>query len=256
MAKTHIRTRQASDPFNQRLYWLTVFFFVIFGVIIVRLGWLQIVSAKQYRDLAEQQHLVEKNLNQIRGEIKINDQFSGSPHTVATSVELDTVAALPFKIKQPEKIAKQIAAIIEVPESELVAKLADQSKKYLILRKRLPEDRKKQLEALRIDGIVFEPEIVRLYPEKSFLSQVLGYVGFKDNEKVGQYGLEQFFEIELKGQSGSLAQEKDPGGTWIFGGRRDIKPALDGINLLLTIDKSIQFKTESILKILFIIHQI
>ncbi len=102
---------------------------------------------------------------------------------------------------------------------------------------------------MHLAGIAFDTETLRYYPEGTFLSQLLGFVGYnKDDERVGRYGLEQAFDEQLAGHAGTLSQEKDISGTWIFGARRDKVPAQDGENLLLTIDKTIQFKAEGVLK--------
>ena len=60
--------------------------------------------------------------------------------------------------------------------------------------------------------------------------------------------LEQAFNTELAGEPGTLDQEKDRTGAWIFGTRRNYKPAINGDNLILTIDKSIQLKSEEVVK--------
>jgi cell division protein FtsI/penicillin-binding protein 2 len=127
-------------------------------------------------------------------------------------------------------------------------KIADRSKKYVPLKKQLSEEEEKRIRDLNLTGIGFEPETIRYYPEKSFLSQVLGYVGYKDDQKSGYYGIEQAFNEALAGKAGSIDQEKDAGGAWIFGARRNIEPARNGDNLILTIDKTIQFKAEAVLK--------
>jgi cell division protein FtsI/penicillin-binding protein 2 len=117
----------------------------------------------------------------------------------------------------------------------------------VVLKRQVETDLKKKITELNISGLAFEPETVRYYPERQFLSQVLGYVGYKNEEKTGLYGLEQAFDDQLRGRPGSLVQEQDASRIWIFGTRRDGTAAVDGDSLILTIDKTLQFKAEEIL---------
>ncbi|HEX3095915.1 MAG TPA: penicillin-binding protein 2, partial [Patescibacteria group bacterium] len=91
-------------------------------------------------------------------------------------------------------------------------------------------------------------ETIRFYPEGNFMSQLLGFVGYKGDVKTGLYGIEQAFNDELTGVPGSSATERSAGGAWIFGAKRDQVAAQDGDTILLTIDKTIQFKAENVLK--------
>ncbi len=127
-------------------------------------------------------------------------------------------------------------------------KISDKTKKYVVIKKQLSDEEEQGIKDLKIPGLAFEPETIRYYPEGSLLSHVLGYVGFHGDDKAGYYGLEQAFNDELAGKAGSLDQEKDSSGAWIFGGRRNLVPAINGDNLILTIDKTIQLKAESVIK--------
>jgi cell division protein FtsI/penicillin-binding protein 2 len=101
---------------------------------------------------------------------------------------------------------------------------------------------------LKLSGIFLDSEDIRFYPQQNLLSQTLGFVGYKGDKKAGLYGLERYFEDDLAGTSGELREEKDTGGAWIFGSTRQLLPARDGANLVLTVDKTIQFKAENVLK--------
>ena len=227
---------------------MTVLLFFVFAIIIYRLFTIQVLSAKDYRQLAEDQYTLIKKLTAVRGEIKIVDKYSTQPASVATSIEKDIAYAVPSEITDPAAFARAVAPVLQMQEADILPKLADKTKQYAPLKKEISDDEKKQLQDLHLTGLGFDPEIIRYYPEGTLLAQVLGYVGYKGNDKTGRYGLEQSFNNELAGQPGSITQEKDATGAWIFGARRDIKPATNGDNLILTIDKTIQFKAESILK--------
>ncbi len=234
--------------FRKRMVWLTVLLFVSFGVITLRLAHLQLAQGGEYKVQADGQRTSVRTISPARGEIKIADRFSGQPATVATSIEKPIVYAVPPSMTDRAAAAKALAPILGVTEQEILDKTADNSKKYVPLKKQISDEDKKKIETLNLPGIAFDAETIRFYPEGNFLSQLLGFVGYKEDERTGLYGIEQAFNDYLTGTPGSLAQEGSASGAWIFGARRDKVAALDGETILLTIDKTIQFKAESVLK--------
>jgi cell division protein FtsI/penicillin-binding protein 2 len=167
---------------------------------------------------------------------------------VATSIEKPLVFANPSAMTDREGTARALAPILGIPEQEILDKTADNTKKYVPLKRQLTDEDKKNIEAMKLTGIAFDTETVRFYPEGNFLSQLLGFVGYKEDTRTGLYGIEQAFNEYLTGTPGRLAQERSAGGAWIFGARRDQTPARDGDTILLTIDKTVQFKAESVIK--------
>lgn len=227
---------------------MTVLLFICFGVIGFRLASLQLAKGDEFRVQADGQRVSVRTIVPTRGEIKIADKFSGQPATVATSIEKPIAYANPSGMTDREAAARALAPLLEIPEQEILDKTADTSKKYVVLKRELTEDIKKKIEDLKLPGIAFDKETVRFYPEGAFLSQLLGFVGYKEDLKTGLYGVEQAFNEYLTGTPGRLAQEGSASGAWIFGARRDEIPAKDGDSVLLTIDKTIQFKAESVIK--------
>ncbi|HEX3099911.1 MAG TPA: penicillin-binding protein 2 [Patescibacteria group bacterium] len=234
--------------FNKRMVWMTILLFVSLAAIIFRLASLQLAQGSDYRVQADGQRTSVRTITAKRGEIKIADRFSGQPETVATSIDKPLVYAIPASMTDREATAKTLAPILGMSEQEILDKTADASKKYVPLKHQITEADKKKIADLKLSGIAFDSEVVRFYPEGSFLSQLLGFVGYKDDTKTGLYGIEQAFNEYLTGTSGSLAQERSASGAWIFGARRDQVEAQDGDTILLTIDKTVQFKAESVIK--------
>jgi cell division protein FtsI/penicillin-binding protein 2 len=237
-----------SQTIHKRIVILTVFLLSVFAVIVLRLVFLQLVQAGEYKALAEDQYTLIKKLTANRGEIKVTDKFSSTPYVVATNLNKDLVYAVPGAISDTRVVAEALSPILGIPVADLEEKMADKEKKYVPLKKQLTEDEVDKIRALSLSGISFDSEITRFYPEKNFLSNVLGFVGYKDTERRGLYGLESYFDKQLAGHPGALRQEKGAGGSWIFGAKRELTPAQDGDSLLLTIDKTIQFKAETIIR--------
>ncbi len=234
--------------FRSRLAVLTAFLLLVFLTVIFRLFSLQVIRGRQNRLMAEQQHSIYKKLLPSRGEIKIIDQSTLEASPLATNIKKYLVYAVPDEITDPAVAAKSLSEAIQLPEKDLEEKISNKEKKYVPLKKQLTDGEQQKIKDLNLSGIYFDSEETRFYPEKNLLSHVLGFVGYKSDKKVGLYGLERYFEKDLAGKGGSLKEEKDTAGAWIFGSKREISPAEDGINLVLTIDKTIQFKVESVLK--------
>lgn len=243
-----IKQRTKIDQFGKRTALVTVFLLLMFAALAARLFFLQVVNGKAARALAENQHSIYTKLLAQRGEIKITDKFSKEPITVAGNIKKPLVYAVPAEVLEPTQTAIKLAAILKIDEQEILKRFEDKSRKYVPLKRQITEKQQAEIKALKLPGILFDFEEVRVYPENSLLSQVLGYVGYKGERKEGLYGLEGYFEKDLAGENGSLLEEAGAKGNWVFGATRDMRPAEDGVNLILTIDKSIQFKAENVLK--------
>lgn len=237
-----------TDITKKRARLLVVFLSIFAMGIMGRLFQLQAVNGSYYKSVAEEQYEFFQKLHPTRGEIKIVDRQTKATYIVATSIKKPLVYAVPKEVKEVKQTVRELALILGLDESEIEKKIQEGSKSYVPLKKNLTPVEIEKINAKKFAGINFDYETIRHYPENNLLSQVLGFVGYKDTERVGIYGLERYFETELKGKEGSIKQEKSSGGAWIFGGRREVVPVQDGDNLLLTIDRNIQFKAESVLQ--------
>jgi len=94
---------------------------------------------------------------------------------------------------------------------------------------------------LKIDGIGFSENLFRFYPEGNIGSNILGFVGYVGDKQQGRYGLEEFFDQELTGSAGSIKIERDAKGFPIIINDREYNKADDGSDLILTVNRSIQF---------------
>ncbi|MFP4514490.1 MAG: peptidoglycan D,D-transpeptidase FtsI family protein [Parcubacteria group bacterium] len=90
-------------------------------------------------------------------------------------------------------------------------------------------------------GISQQTEKYRYYPEKNITSQLTGFVRQDQNRQIGNYGLEEFFDKELYGSLGSVSGQKSSGNTVMISNRQYFK-AEDGADLVLTIDRPVQFR--------------
>lgn len=144
---------------------------------------------------------------------------------------------------QAEPCVNEAAADDEQNDVEqLVARLQKHDDPYEPVARNVDQDALERLLELDIDGVSYVLEDARAYPEKGLGGHMMGFVG-RDSEgqPVGQYGLEGYFNDFLDGTTGSLYSQADGAGSWIGVGERTFAPAIDGGDLLLTIDRTVQY---------------
>ena len=168
-------------------------------------------------------------------------------------------ASLPDMIKPASNIAEKLAPFfLKEPyeRSELLLEI-DRLKSLLTrkevvwvpLKHKISAEIKNNIESLGIEGIGFEREESRYYPEASSAAHLLGFVG-KDpqGEDIGYFGLEGYYNLSLSGKSGFLSQENDAQGIPILLGDYSEVTAIRGVDLITHLDKSIQLSVETKLK--------
>ena len=205
-----------------------------------RLVFLQIIKGDYYKALAIGQQNISTEIIQERGKIL----FSDGETKLATNHFLSVLYIDSNKIKEKEKISGLLTEIINLKKEFILEKLNKNSGNE-ILKKELTPEEIKEVKKLNIDGISIKTETNRDYPQEDLASQVSGYVGWDGK---GQYGLEEYYEKDLKGQSGFFEGEKDLAGRLLFFGLDKYLEPQNGIDLTLTIDYNIQFFAEKLLK--------
>jgi len=141
----------------------------------------------------------------------------------------------PLEQKVDEDILKKFYLTLSQPEDNLKIEDLEIDGDTMII---LNHGQKKEL---KIDGIGFSESSFRFYPEGNIGSNILGFVGYVGDKQQGRYGLEEFFDEELAGSAGSIKVERDAKGDPIIINDREYNKANDGSDLILTINRSIQF---------------
>jgi len=226
---------------------LLLFITLFVALIIFRVFNLQILRGDYFKALAENQHGIQQAINANRGEIYFSPINNGVPVLVATNVAKNMVFAVPKEVTDKPNTAAKLAKLLEMDLTEVANKVAG-SGNFSIIKKQVDDEVSKTLKAMDLPGIYLQAEDVRFYPEKDLASQVIGFLGFKDDIRVGQYGVEGKYQKELAGSIGILDADTDPSGRWITTASRSFVPAVDGDDIYLTIDRTIQFKAEEVLK--------
>jgi cell division protein FtsI (penicillin-binding protein 3) len=223
---------------NRRIRLFLAVLVVAFGVLLARAAWLQGVRAESLSRLARTQHREEVTIPARRGTI-----YDRTGVQLALGEQATTVYANPHQIVNVRAAAAAAARALGLDEDSLAAKLADRTHGFVYIARQADARRAKLLQRQKIPGFGFYPEERRSYPLGSVGAQVLGYVGIDDS---GLAGLEVQLNRELSGKAGQETVVTDPGGQTI-----DVvsdRPALQGRDVYLTIDQTIQANAESVLR--------
>lgn len=227
---------------DKKIIILKAALFLFAFVIILRLFNLQILNHGFYTALAVGQHEIFEKLLAKRGEIYAQSLLSKDKrYPLAINREYTLIYTQPYEIENPEEVAKKLSPILEIPEEELLIPLSKKDDPYEPLAHKVSEDVVSKVKALELSGVYFAPELFRYYPEKNIGSHVLGFVRFDGQNFKGQYGIEGYFEQELKGEPGFIYSNKDAAGRLIAVASRNFQEARDGSDILLTIDYAIEY---------------
>lgn len=197
-----------------------VFIIILSAVIIGKLFSLQILKGDFYKALSQglRSPLGENQLK--RGEIFLTD---GKP--LAINIDESLVFASPSKINDFKETARVLAEILNLDENFILDKIKGDNF-YSVIKKKLNEKEVGDLKNSNLEGIVLAQETGRYYPQENFASHIIGFLGAQG---IGQYGLEEYFNEILSGETGFWKSKK-------------------GSDLLLTVDYNIQFEAEKLLQ--------
>lgn len=217
-----------------------------FILIVARMYDLQIVSHQKYVDLAMSQQTMQNTIFAKRGEIYMMDGDNTTP--VVMNEKVYTISVDPFllrskggqELKEDEVKIDQLVQGYAVNTWDKV--FANEASRYAVIAKNVPYERAKQIKEAKITGVYAQGSTKRVYPEGDLAAQVLGFV---NADGKGQYGIEGSLNKELTGVNGILKTVKDVNNIPLTIGKNNVRvPAQDGKNVVLSIDRNIQKKTE------------
>ncbi len=226
---------------------------LIFFILITRLFYWQIIRGPELKTKASRQHEAVVTLKAKRGNIL--DSEGGILAGTKNLYHL-YVYKPHLKVSEMEVVNKIIPHIALTEEASSVAKMQEfltsrvsLKSNWVSLKHYLSRGEKEKIESEKIAGLGFEDEYVRFYPESSMSAHILGFVG-QDlaGQEQGYFGLEGYFDRQLKGREGKIRTEKDATGNPILVGNYQFYHATEGKDIVTTIDKKIQFLSEQILK--------
>ena len=221
--------------------------FLIITCLVGRLGYIQLIKSEELSSLAYQQQTLNRNINPKRG--TIYDATGKTALAVSSTVE--TVSVNPGNIadEDKEKVAQELSTLFEL-DYETVLKKVKKRSSIETIAKKVDKEKTNQLRIWMeqnniTTGINIDEDTKRYYPYNNLASQIIGFCG-SDNQ--GLDGIEAKYDNELKGEKGSIQKHTDAKGGEIGHEGENYVPAIDGNDLVLTIDLTIQSIAEKYLE--------
>ena len=225
---------------------LFICFFIVI-CLIIRLGFIQFIQGKELSQLAYEQQTLDRKINPKRG--TIYDATGEKILAVSSTVETVTVNPGNIAREDKEKVSKKLSDLFELDYDTVLKKVMKKSSIETIAKK-VEKDKTDKLRVWMEEnnitsGINIDEDTKRYYPYSNFASQIIGFCG-SDNQ--GLDGIEAKYENELKGQQGSIQRHTDAKGGEIGKEGENYVSAIDGNDIVLTIDYTIQSIAEKYLE--------
>ena len=221
--------------------------FLIILCLIGRLGFIQFVQGSKLTSMAYQQQTLDRKINPKRG--TIYDATGEKILAVSSTVETVTVNPGNIAKEDKEKVTEKLSELFELDYEKTLKKVTKRSSIETIVKKvekEKTDDLRLWMEQNNITtGINIDEDTKRYYPYSNFASQIIGFCG-SDNQ--GLDGIEAKYDSELKGTQGSIQRHTDAKGGEIEDEWENYVSAIDGNDLVLTIDFTIQSIVEKYLE--------
>lgn len=221
---------------HQRASWLLIGFGILFGLLTFRLFYWQVLSSDRLKKEAAGQHFVEFTVAAQRGDIQ---DSKGEPFVINQPAYV--AYAQTRLITDRLDFSKKVGDMLSIDPASISAMLSDPNRVWVPLAHKVEQSVVDQLAALEIPGLGFEKEPKRYYPEASTAAQLLGFVGSDINGRdTGYFGLEGYYDRQLRGSDGLMRLEKDAHGRPLLIGQEERLPSENGRTLVLWVDKVVQ----------------
>jgi cell division protein FtsI (penicillin-binding protein 3) len=228
---------QWRDTLKRRLVLAAGFMAVWVAVVEARLVYLQVF---RHADLAAR--AARQQSDTLPTPAKRGDIVDRRGHLLATSVDVDSIYAVPSEIDNGEEtVARLCEAIGDCSARDreaLTERLGNERSHFAWVRRQVSPQAARRVAALDLQGVAFVKESRRFYPNKELGAHLLGYVGVDGD---GLEGLEWAYDSQIRGKPGTVLIHTDA--------RRHVfsrfeRPPTAGSTIELTIDEYLQHVAE------------
>ena len=227
---------------KKRLMVMLVSFTVIVVGLIVRIAHIQFVEGYELQKKAFIQQNTGRVISPIRGTI-----YDRNGKKLAISVQAATISCNPNEIAKnkkltAEQVAEDLAQFLSMDKDKVYGIITKNVSSAIIKRK---VDRKTEIRIRTwiseksVRGINIDEDAKRYYPGGNLMSHILGFTGDDNQGLMG--GIEEVMDKYLKGVPGKILSEVDARGSAVPTEREKRIDAQDGLNVVLTIDETIQY---------------
>lgn len=230
------------SSFQWRIRFVIFCIFVVATILLSRLFFVQVIHKNLYIERADKQYVTSASNIFNRGSIFFSKK-DGSLMTAGTISSGFRVEIVPKNIiENPEDIYLKLDPYLEMDQDTFLAKVAKKDNSYKEIANRLTKEQINEIEVLNIKGLVISRDNWRFYPGSNLASHAIGFLAYKDNSLIGQYGLERFY-------NSTLSKPKDEAYVnffaEVFSNIRDTISNTSKGDIITTIEPSAQYTLES-----------
>jgi len=222
---------------NLRANIILFIIFLIGGILLSRLFSLQILDNKFYKAQAagQQNQIIEE-------EGKRGDVFFSGGEILAMTKDAPYIFISPEEIQEKEKTADKLSELTGLNKQELISRMNVEGSFYDVIIKEADDDLADKIEKAELKGVHIGYNKKRYYPNETMASKVIGFI---NTEGKGQYGIEGYYDEQIKGLIKTQKKQNNP---WNFIFSSSGSESLDGASLTLTLDYNIQYMAEKLIK--------
>jgi cell division protein FtsI (penicillin-binding protein 3) len=169
-----------------------------------RLVYVQVIDHANYLTRAERQQNRTQDAPAKRGDI-----VDRRGHVLATSVDADTIYAVPSELSDPADVVNKLCAAFRdctKKEKQSLLERLNRQRQFAYVRRQVARDMAQRVADLNLEGIGFLKESKRFYPNRELGAHMLGWVGI---DNVGLGGLESTYDADIRGKSGRVLIQTD-----------------------------------------------
>lgn len=234
---------------RKRIATLFFLFTMAFLMLGGRIFWIQFVKGAELSEKATQNRMRDVPVESKRGTI-----YDRNGRELAISISADSVFAIPSEVKRSGKqqdTALKLSQVLGLEEASTLKRItADTSFEWL--KRQITPEQAQQIRDMKLTGIDLTEESRRFYPKGTLASHVLGISGI---DNTGLEGVDYFYNNLVGGTKGRIVIEYDAAGREIPEATHKYIAPVDGSNIMLTIDETIQYIVERELDKVFVERQ-
>jgi len=217
----------------------------------MRLAFLHLGLEDKKREGVENSRRLEKKIHPGRGVIC---DRKGEGNILAINLFVKDVCADPsivVKSNMTAKVAALLAGGLDIPVDEVAVRLNQPDKRFVYVKRMVRQEVAAEIEKQKPVGVFFQDTTARQYPHGNFMCHVLGFV---NHEGVGGAGVELSLDKYLRGSPGCIETRVDALRQELYAQRSRYIPALEGANVILTLDQNVQYIVEKALDEVMVAH--
>ena len=261
------------NTFNGRFVLIFLFTIIGFAALIGRVYYLQTKGGQKIREDSEKKYSYKTYKKAKRGKISTSDgqilaydnedYFVILDPTLIDEESIDTLLDMLKRYIESLDIQKYKLEYLEKKKAGRQYLKIDDKISYrtkIEIESEIDNDKneaikqKKEKYKRRFKGIVFETVFTRNYVQSEAFQETLGFV---NNENKGVYGIEKYYDEQLAGEMGVEPRLRIPKPFLEIvkvKNKNEAKPAVEGQNLVLTLDSVMQYNLDDELQKAYIEH--